>query len=246
MKDPAFLFYTNDFYSGISDLTMEERGQYITLLCLQHLKGHLSEKTIQLAVGKATEDVLKKFTLDEQGLFYNKRLEHEINKRSEYAEKQRDRINKRWNKNNTTEDTVVNTTVLPKIVNINEDINTDIIKNESINKKEVEKQKTISEVVAYLNQKTGSSFKPTTKETNKLISARIKNYTFEDFKKVIDHMTEKWINDPKMSDYLVPKTLFSEANFEKYLNMANKSKQPTTADSKIGTMRSLDYLANGN
>lgn len=144
MKDPAFLFYTNDFYSGISDLTMEERGQYITLLCLQHLKGHLSEKTIQLAVGKATEDVLKKFTLDEQGLFFNKRLDYEINKRAEYAEKQRDRINKRWNKNNTT----VNTTVLPKIVNENVNENKDEIKDKN------EKQKieipTLEEFLNYL------------------------------------------------------------------------------------------------
>lgn len=131
MKDPAFLFYTNDFYSGISDLTMEERGQYITLLCLQHLKGHLSEKTIQLAVGKPSEDVMKKFTLDENGLYFNKRLQLEISKRAEYAEKQRERVNKRWNKNNTTatttEHTMVNTTVIPKIEDINEDENKDEI-----------------------------------------------------------------------------------------------------------------------
>jgi len=51
-KDPAFLFYSSDFLSGITDLTMEERGQYITLLCLQHQKGSLSEKTIRLSVLK--------------------------------------------------------------------------------------------------------------------------------------------------------------------------------------------------
>ena len=46
MKDPAFVFYTGDFLTGVIDMTMEERGQYITLLCLQHQKGHFSKKTL--------------------------------------------------------------------------------------------------------------------------------------------------------------------------------------------------------
>ena len=43
-KDPAFVFYTGDFLNGVIDMTMEERGQYITLLCFQHQKGHISQK----------------------------------------------------------------------------------------------------------------------------------------------------------------------------------------------------------
>ena len=31
-KDPAFLFYSSDFITGCMGLTMEERGQYITLI----------------------------------------------------------------------------------------------------------------------------------------------------------------------------------------------------------------------
>ena len=46
MKDPAVLFYTSDFLVGASDLSNEECGKYIKLLCLQHQKGHLSEKQI--------------------------------------------------------------------------------------------------------------------------------------------------------------------------------------------------------
>ncbi len=84
-KDPAFLFYSNDFISGVSDLTMEERGQYITLLCIQHQKGHLSEKTIRLMVGSISVDVLRKFEVDEHGCYYNKRLESEAEKRNKFA-----------------------------------------------------------------------------------------------------------------------------------------------------------------
>lgn len=88
-KDPAFLFYSSDFLTGVMDLTMEERGQYITLLCLQHQKGHLSEKTICLSVGNVSVDVLKKFKKDSDGLLYNERVDDEIQKRVRYAESRR-------------------------------------------------------------------------------------------------------------------------------------------------------------
>jgi hypothetical protein len=89
MKDPAFLFYSADFLSGVSDLTMEERGQYITMLCLQQQKGTLSEKTIRLSVGSVSVDVMKKFIRDENGDFYNARLAIEIKKRTQYTESRR-------------------------------------------------------------------------------------------------------------------------------------------------------------
>ncbi len=88
-KDPAFLFYSSDFLSGISDLTMEERGQYITLLCLQHQKGELSEKSICLSVGLVSVDVMKKFSKNDEGLFFNKRLLEETEKRNKYTESRR-------------------------------------------------------------------------------------------------------------------------------------------------------------
>ena len=76
-KSPAVLFYTSDFLSGVSNLTMEERGQYITLLCLQHQLGHLSLKTIKLNVNNVTDDVIAKFILDENGNYYQHRMEEE-------------------------------------------------------------------------------------------------------------------------------------------------------------------------
>ena len=70
-KDPAILFYTGDFLNGCTCLTMEERGQYITILCLQHQTGHLSEKTIRLSVGSISVDVLKKLSKDSEGNYYH-------------------------------------------------------------------------------------------------------------------------------------------------------------------------------
>lgn len=89
MRDPAVLFYSSDFLTGCASLTMEERGQYITLLCLEHQLGRLSEKTIRLSVGSISVDVLEKFKQDENGLLYNERLEIEIEKRSNFIDTRR-------------------------------------------------------------------------------------------------------------------------------------------------------------
>lgn len=90
MKKPAINFYTSDFLSGVANLTMEERGQYITMLCLQHQQGHLSKKIIKLNIGKVSQDVLNKFEIDKNGDYYNIRLEEEIEKKNRFIEHQRE------------------------------------------------------------------------------------------------------------------------------------------------------------
>jgi len=115
-KDPAFLFYSSDFLTGVSDLTFEERGQYITLLCIHHQKGRLTQKMIDIAAPNATADVMAKFKQDDQGLFFNERLEAEKEKRAEHAEKQRQRALNGWEKRKkkqATRDATANATALP-------------------------------------------------------------------------------------------------------------------------------------
>ena len=76
------------------------------------------------------------------------------------------------------------------------------------------------EVIDYLNEKTGKTFK-SVKTNNQLINARYEEgYTLEDFKTVINHKTSQWKGNPKMEPYLRPSTLFSAKNFENYLNEA--------------------------
>jgi len=136
MKDPAFLFYASDFLTGVSGLTMEERGQYITLLCLQHQTGHLSEKEIRLCVGNAAADVLAKFEKDENGKFFNQRLEIEINKRKAHSEKQRIRAVEGWEKRKSQSEATANAAALPlENRNVNENIDVIIIDNK-VKKKE--------------------------------------------------------------------------------------------------------------
>ena len=93
-KDPAFLFYSSDFLTGVTGMTMEERGQYITLLCLQHQQGKLSEKTCRLALGLESlddiPDVMGKFRQDKNGLYYNARLDLEVEKRAKGSDASRE------------------------------------------------------------------------------------------------------------------------------------------------------------
>lgn len=73
------------------------------------------------------------------------------------------------------------------------------------------------DIVDYLNKRSGKNFRVST-QTKKLIEARLKeNFLIDDFYKVIDNQCSKWLNDPKMVDYLRPQTLFSN-KFESYLN----------------------------
>lgn len=74
------------------------------------------------------------------------------------------------------------------------------------------------EIVSYLNQVCGTSYRPTSKETQKHIKARLNDgFNVDDFKQVIDNMAYKWLKDEKMNRYLRPETLFG-TKFESYLN----------------------------
>ena len=98
-KDPAFLMYSNDFLTGVSDLDMEERGHFITLLCLQHQKGCITPKMMRLQCGGIPSvDVLAKFRIDENGNYINERIELERQKRKKHSEKQSANARARWDK----------------------------------------------------------------------------------------------------------------------------------------------------
>lgn len=82
------------------------------------------------------------------------------------------------------------------------------------------------EVVVYLNSKTGAKFRYNTKSILRLINGRYKEgATLEDFKKCIDNMVSKWKDDPKMSMYLRPSTLFQGGKFWGYVTAKGGSTQ---------------------
>lgn len=89
-KDPAFLFYTQDFYTGTVFFTDEQVGKYIRLLCLQHQTGHLEEKHMINICKTYDFDIFSKFKRDSEGKYYNERLDSEINRRTKYSNSRRE------------------------------------------------------------------------------------------------------------------------------------------------------------
>ena len=76
----------------------------------------------------------------------------------------------------------------------------------------------VSEIIDYLNQKTGKHFRKSIANTTRAINARIKEgFTVDDFKAVIDKKVIEWGKDERMKQYLRPQTLFG-TKFESYLN----------------------------
>jgi uncharacterized protein YdaU (DUF1376 family) len=88
-KDPAFLFYPNDYIGGTMGMTFEEKGAYIELLMLQFNRGHMTSHMIGQTIGQIWDKVKDKFIQDDNGLYYNVRLEYEQNKRKEYTASRR-------------------------------------------------------------------------------------------------------------------------------------------------------------
>ena len=94
------------------------------------------------------------------------------------------------------------------------------------------------EIIEYLNFKTGSKFKPTTKPYVQAIRSRLKEgYTVDDFKTVIDKKCREW-QGTKLEKYLTPKTLFAPSHFDTYLN-SNETAAMTDTERNIAELNAL-------
>lgn len=78
-------------------------------------------------------------------------------------------------------------------------------------------------VLTYLNEICQTKYKHTTASHIKNINARLKEFSLEECKMVIDHKFAEWGNDDRMAAYLRPQTLFGTEKFHGYL-MAAKQK----------------------
>jgi len=78
----------------------------------------------------------------------------------------------------------------------------------------------------YLNQKSSRSFKPTDSNKRHIIARFNDGFTIEDMRRVIDFKCSDWLDDPMMSQYLQPSTIFG-SKFDGYLNASPKPKPET-------------------
>ena len=80
-------------------------------------------------------------------------------------------------------------------------------------------------VLAHFNQVTGSDYGKGGRNKTVLgyIRGRLsEDYSAEDLILVVDYLTAKWADDPKMDDYLRPSTLFGPENCVEYFDKAQK------------------------
>lgn len=177
-KDPAFLFYSNDFTIGTQFFTDEQVGQYMRLLLAQHQHGHLTEKQVIFICKSYDFDILSKFIKDENGLYFNERLESEILRRKSYSES---RGNNKKGKNKTIDNDLKDKKGVKSYDNHMETENE--IENEYIiNKKGVKiSKKLIPEISEFMNY---------TK-----IYCDGNNLGFENKKRSIEAKYNTWVND---------------------------------------------------
>ena len=80
-------------------------------------------------------------------------------------------------------------------------------------------------IVGALNDVAGTSFRPSSEKTRRLIRARwAEGYRLPDFEAVVAAMAARWHGDAKMSAYLRPETLFGP-KFEGYRELARQAAQ---------------------
>ena len=146
-KDPAVLLYTQDFLVGTITMTNEQRGKYITLLCLQHQKEKLTLKDLQTYLTDEDIEVAEKFPIQSDGFYYNQRMYDEAIKRKNYTESRR---SNRTKKTNDIDVKKISKSYVKRMENENEDVNVNETVNDNKAKDEVETSSysTISYTVA--------------------------------------------------------------------------------------------------
>jgi len=99
-KDPAFMMYSGDFLSGTFTMTMEQRGKYITLMCIQHQKGYLTSADMKSVLNEEDYLLAEKFYKADDGNWYNEKMNDVINERKEYTANRLKNFNKGNDKDN--------------------------------------------------------------------------------------------------------------------------------------------------
>lgn len=140
-KDPAFLFYPNDWLGGTLGMTFEEKGAYMELLMLQFNRGHMTSHMIGQTVGQLWVNLMDKFAQDEKGLWFNVRLDEEKEKRKKFTESRRNNVSgenqhtkstKKTPKNNAHMNGHMTSHMENENINEDESINKDFGKSENL------------------------------------------------------------------------------------------------------------------
>jgi len=209
-KDPAVLFYTNDFLSGTFTMSDEQVGKYIRLLCIQHQKGYLTEKDMINICKTYDEDIYLKFP-EKDGRYINERMLREAEKRKNYSKSRSD--NRKSSKTEEKEDIINNIckSYDATYVKHMENENRDVIVNEDRNEKEegIEKKIDFEKVLTHWNVFAKQMELPQIKEINKSRRDKIISRSREaqfDFNNILSEIGK--------SDFLLGRKTNFKVNFD--------------------------------
>lgn len=213
---PAFQFYPDDFIGGTVDLSPEDCGAYIRLLCYQWGRGQIPGDRVAIArvCGcQPSQDVLAKFP-DRK----NARLERERQKQIEYKASQSNSgkvgAEKRWGRHS---EPIVSPMAngMAKNSSPSPSPSPSPVSNSVSNKNGI--YSPASRIALHwLNEKSGKRFRET--ETSLApINARLSepDVDIEGVKMMIERQCKLWAGT-KMQEYLTPTTLFGKEKFSNY------------------------------
>jgi hypothetical protein len=131
-RDPAVLFYFQDFLVGTEFMTDDEIGKYMRILCHLADKGSLCKSQVLriCKIDTIPEAIAEKLLIDDNGNYYQRRMREEREKRMNYSESRRNNRVKKEDKICETYDKHMENE------NENENINED--KDEKIKRREIE------------------------------------------------------------------------------------------------------------
>lgn len=87
-----------------------------------------------------------------------------------------------------------------------------------------------TQVLEFLNEKTGSVFRPVDNNLSKIEAILKTGVTVQDCKYVIANRVMQWGNKPEMQEYLRISTLFRRSNFEQYIAIIEGNKKKMMED----------------
>lgn len=143
-KDPAFLWYPGDYLAGTAEYSFEEKGAYVELLMKQFEHGGaLSDDRIKRILRESYARIwgviCEKFKQDENGNWFNARLEKERVKRKNFTTSRKKNLEGKRSSHTGSHmghhtDTHIETHTAPRMENENRNEN----RNENKNKKQAE------------------------------------------------------------------------------------------------------------
>ena len=211
-KRPWYPMNPSDYLAKTSRLTIEEHGFYMLMIHYLwihdgYLPADFSELSSILRVdvrkiSRLMSGRVREYFSETSGRIYNGRVLKEITKAIEKSEKAKKSQSHRVYANASQPS---NANQQPEPTTKNQDINI------------------CREALDYLNSKTGKNYRDVDSNIS-LIRSRLKDYSLDDLKNVIDAKHSEW-QGTEFEKYLRPSTLFNASKFADYAGQLGESQE---------------------